>query len=515
MDSLINNKQLALFNQILLQAFQHFKIRLDSHSSAPVKLKVEPFFELTADPKQQSIWCIHAYYKPLAALLPSTEIYQFLCRLLQHREIATQDRQEFISIVCHYTQNQLCDDMNQAQLFACYRAVMASLSGQARQENNHEISQPILIDAQNLLDYANHACLQIRQVLLDHFSQTEILRWYFLIYHNFTPRSYYLFGQSLLPVLPELRRWEMEHPNRAVWFLFFKDLDHISDPSYFSYVHLMSLQHLGSPIFQHQGHIKKLFALPSEQFIQTLQLAFNSSVERPYLAMILIKITLEATPEQLEQFSSLSYCVAMDHQYDYQPAYIEQYVHALKLSLECFMAANQAFELEFTLNDFFFGNQIQHNMQTNLPNIALVHPKMTLKSAAKHSNAWHRLSQHLQVQQHAFTFAPYQLEMHEAQFELIHLPEQLQAEAQQMQHCVLSYAQRLSEERYYCFRVHYADFRGTLGVVYHPEHATYELNQLMGIRNTPAPEHLLRIAQVFTHHLTVEDIVFQNLAANR
>lgn len=85
MDSLINNKQLALFNQTLLQAFQHFKIRLDSHSSAPVKLKVEPFFELTADPKQQSIWCIHAYYKPLAALLPSTEIYQFLCRLLQHR----------------------------------------------------------------------------------------------------------------------------------------------------------------------------------------------------------------------------------------------------------------------------------------------------------------------------------------------------------------------------------------------------------------------------------------------
>lgn len=99
--------------------------------------------------------------------------------------------------------------------------------------------------------------------------------------------------------------------------------------------------------------------------------------------MILIKITLEATPEQLEQFSSLSYCVAMDHQYDYQPAYIEQYVHALKLSLECFMAANQAFELEFILNDFFFGNQIQHNMQTNLPNIALVHPKMTLKKRSQ------------------------------------------------------------------------------------------------------------------------------------
>ena len=34
-------------------------------------------------------------------------------------------------------------------------------------------------------------------------------------YHNFTPRSYYLFELSLLSVLPELLRWDMEDPNRA------------------------------------------------------------------------------------------------------------------------------------------------------------------------------------------------------------------------------------------------------------------------------------------------------------
>lgn len=499
------------FNQLI--ALLHkldFQVSFNADHS-PI-LYAQPIFSLSFNHPQQPIWQIEAHYSSISALNPITEIEQCLISLVDPKPISEHHLEQFFSVLCHYVQS-LYVDVPQARLFELYRIMRCAFFDKPTDslQSQYDINLLKQFDQTALLAVLKAQLEQLQKQIIQHFTDAEILRWYFLQNKKFNPRQYGLFAAWLQPARAELRRWEVEAQNRLLWFLYWQDLNHIEDPSYFSYAHLMQLKHKNVPIFQHKGIIKKLFQLPNQCLSSVLDCAFSNAETAPYFAMIVLKLAAQSSVHLINDFHMLPFAMRLHDQHALNPAHIERYVHALKLLLQSYDEQDELFNGNNSLEDYFFGKQVHGQNYTTQPNIVFVHPKMTLKSAYKHSLAWHKQTQHIEAARYAFCYGAQTFEMHSARFELIRDSNELAEEATEMQHCIITYAQRIQAGQYFCFRVFYQNFRGTLGLQYNEKNFRYDVHQLVGIANAPAPDDVYRIAKAFNHHLTVEDIEFQRI----
>ena len=108
-----------------------------------------------------------------------------------------------------------------------------------------------------------------------------------------------------------------------------------------------------------------------------------------------------------------------------------------------------------------------------------------------------------------FSYEPKQIEFNGVHFELICNPEKLRNEANEMQHCILTYREKIKKRQYFCFRVWSENFRGTLGLTYDDQTNSYEFNQLTTFKNASAPDRYLYSAQALAQYLTITKTIFE------
>lgn len=495
--------------QQFFQLFQHTLKHIQIHHNETISsLHFGPIFALQPQCNEQHSWQICAFYQSVSATNPQTEIEYFLNRLLSSRHITPQNIHDLFSLIAHYCQAQYTDQP-QNKMFALYRQVYSYFFDSTLHTPSHK--QPVGVIEQTQIETCKQQLQvlaeQLKVMILDELLDPTTATWFLNIENQFNLQAYSHFNHKISPHLDHLKRWEQDNPNRLYWFLLWQDFNHIEDPSYFSYAHLMQLCYLNAPLFRHKGQIKQLFAQPSKQFIAILKLVFSLHTKKAYASQIIFNL-MQCLDTQ-EQLMNLNIILLNDDPLYGQ--YVAQYSHALALNLHILKNSHHFLHaVDLFLNDFIFGKQIQGTKYTQLPNIALIRPATTAQSLMRHSAIWHKKSQQIHVSNTPFDFKASTFVLHECTFELICNTKELMAEAIEMEHCILSFAQSIHNEKYYCFRVLWQDFRGTLGLHYNKECFKYEFHQLTGKRNRLAPEHVIRVAKAFSTHLTVEDIYFDN-----
>ena len=468
-------------------------------------LNIDPIYRIRYDTTSATLWQIEAHYDPISTMDPIIEIHAALCRLISTQQIQSQHLHDMFSIVAHYTQSLLLDG-DPKKLFNYFHDLQQLLF------EPEQTSFPNF--SQTNFDYEHCKCCleqqtqQLQQHLHDNFTDPQLLSWYQLRYASFSPQDYFVFAREIAPYRAHLQRWEQEHANRLTWFLYWENLEHIADPSYFSYDHLSQLHYCGVPLFRHKGQIKHLFSLPPKDFNQVMQTIFAANSHLPYAAQIILDIFTQANHKTDMHY--LRYLMPPASE-GFHAEYISQYITALSLMLKYYDSPQESryLHIDQGLEDFIYGKQIQNNQYTDQPNIALIHPSATVKSLLRHNRIWHQKSLSIQAAQYPFQFKAFSLEMHQCRFELICDHQQLSQEAEEMEHCILTFAERIQNGTYFAFRVFFADFRATLGVTYQNTHFSYDFNQVYGYRNAEAPQYIHKVARAFCQYLTVEDQVFE------
>jgi hypothetical protein len=495
--------------QQFFQLFQHTLDRIQiNYNEAFSNLSVSPIFAIQTHHDEQHTWQIQAFYQSISATNPIIEIEYFLNRLVSSQQIKEQNIHDLFSLVAHYCQAQYTN-LPQQKLFALYRHLYACFFASTLQITSiqqHEICiehQQIEACKQQLRAVAT----QLKNTALHQFLDPTITNWYLRIWSEFDLHTYNQFSLKIKPHIGDLKRWEQENPNRLFWFLLWQDFNSVDDPSYFSYMHLMQINYLDVPLFQHKGQIKQLFAQAPDQFITLLKLVFSASTQKAYASQIIFNLIPHLSCQ--EQLLNLSMMMPHGHDSLYGE-YAAQYSHALALNLHIIQNLEQFNDVDLSLNDFIYGQQIHGTEYTQLPNIALIQSSTTAQSLIRHSAIWHKKSQRIQISNYPFDFKASSFQLHDCTFELICNTQELLAEAQEMEHCILSFASSIHHEQYYCFRVFWQEFRGTLGLRYNKNCFKYEFHQLTAPRNAPAPEYVIRVAKTLSEYLTVEDIYFDN-----
>lgn len=461
----------AFFQPVL-----NIQLDVDPKTQLPI-LTVSPLFRLSIDQNQHPIWRIESLDATNQHVTFINQIRHLLCQLLESA-LSLQQIQIF---------NILLAQIYPKSYILASDLISSTLPYVLNHTKNPSIDPPSDL-------------IKIQYYLQHYFTHCDILRWYFICYQHFNPRTYHLFSQWVLSALDDLKRWENEHPNRLAWFLLTQDLNHVDQPHYFRYRDFIHYQYLGEALFESIGQIQQFFALPIPQFKYILTLIFSSEVQHPYFAKVLIQCHLKynlpiLNPMQLWQMRSI-----FPAEKAFFTDYLNQYAHALYLIIQLLLKQKD----QLYLHDFVFGMQIQGTYYSDQPNIALIHSKMTLNSLLKHSKKWHQQSQYIDAVNLNFEFSPYQFQYQDCVFKLICDVEQLQAEAHIMQHCILSYAQRIAHQAYFCFQVHTPNFRGTLGLIYHSHEKKYEFHQIVGALNQAAPPLLHHLAQKFCQYLNLK-----------
>ncbi|RKG55295.1 hypothetical protein D7V64_03010 [Acinetobacter cumulans] len=501
-----NTQEIQEFFQLFQNTLNDIQIH---HNETIASLHFGPIFALQPQCNEQHSWQIFAFYQSISVTNPLTEIEYFLNRLLSARHIMQQNIHDLFALIAHYCQAQY-KDQPQKKLFALYRQVFSYFFDATALSPSPK--QPVVAIEQTQIERCKQQlqtlAAQLKVMILDKLLDPTTATWFQHVESHFNLQAYGHFNHKLSPHLDHLKRWEQENPNRLYWFLLRQDFNHVDDPSYFSYAHLIQLCYLNAPLFRHKGQIKQLFAQPSEQFIAILKLVFSPHTKKAYASQIIFNLIPHLdTPEQLLNLS----VILLNSDEPLYEQYVAQYSHALALNLYILNNSHLFFhDIDLSLNDFIYGKQIQGTEYTQLPNIALIHPATTAQSLIRHSAIWHKKSQHIHVSNTPFDFKTSTFVLHECTFELICNSKELMAEAAEMEHCILSFVQAIHDEKYYCFRVRWHDFRGTLGLRYNKEYFKYEFHQLTGKSNALAPEYVIRVAQAFSQYLTVEDIYFDN-----
>lgn len=496
----ISHVKAQLFFEILHKFLARIKFEL-IHRHDDVVLSCLPMFQISKN-HDMSEWQINALYEPISALNPNIEIHFTISRLLSYSCIKKQNLHDIFQMIAHYVQST----MTQIERSDLHK-ITKFLEDQLFEQNSPDI---ISKDQEKLLEDCRQQlqrCAEIfKKHLTQHFLDQQVFGLYQDRYSDFESKQYQAFFRETKLYIHELERWKQENPNRMLWFLYWQSYEHIEDPSYFSYEHLIQLTYQGVPLFKNKGQIKRLFALELTAFKQVIQLIFSNSTALPYAAQILLDIILK--PKQNEDIEFLQYIMpSEEHRFDSR--YISQYIHALDLLLQIYQSPNHYGHLHQGLEDFIYGRQITDERYTDQLNIALIQPATTANSLLKRNHKWHQQSLHLQSSAYTFSYQPFDIEMHQCRFELIANPTELAKEAKHMEHCILTFAERIQNGTYFAFRVFFADFRGTLGVTYQQTHFSYYFDQVYGYRNAKASEYIHKVARAFCQYLTVEDQVFE------
>lgn len=498
-----------VFFETFYDVIQKIRISAEVHADYTL-LNIDPIYSIRYGTNLASLWEIEAHYDPISTMNPNTEIHIALCRLISKTQIQAQHLDDTFSIVAHYTQSLLLDG-DPKKLFSYFHDLQLQLF-EPEKVNFPELSHA-KFDLEQCKWHLEQHTQQLQQHLLQHFTDPQLLSWYQLRYADFSPQEYFVFARETAPYRTHLQRWEQEHPNRCIWFLYWDNLEHIADPSYFSYEHLIQLQYCGVALFQNKGHIKHLFALPPKDFNQVMQTLFSPATEMAYAAQIILAVVTQ--PNRHYDIYYLRYIMPPASEGFYRE-FISQYIAVLILTLTYYERPQDSeyMHADSGLEDFIYGKQIHNNQYTDQPNIALIHPSATVKSLLRHNRMWHQKSLSLQASQHPFLFEAFCLDMHQCRFELIMNHQQLSQEADEMEHCILTFAERIQQGKYFAFRVFFNDFRGTLGLSYQSQNFSYFFDQVYGLRNDSAPDHIHKVCKAFAQYLTVEDIFFDNMMEN-
>lgn len=507
MYKILENHWVKFFNEIS-ETLKNMQILMQVDSDSCV-ISVPPIFDLVfKNAQESSLWELHLsgeHSKQRAG-----EIENFLCELLEEKTHISQLEKIFFnfivqSVVCNYPlMNEIytkkLSELSYNFLFVESRIPL----------REHEIIIQVEENKKHkCLTYIQENIRFIKTRLHQSAVQKDLLRWYFLRYEKFSPTQYFTFYENFSPFIQDLLRWELENKNRLLWFLYWQDLTGIDQSDYFGYEKLKKIELNGTLLFPKNALIKKLFSLPSCKFRKILDLIFIQDYPNTFCSVLALNLALDVDEFYFDDIYSVILNIPDLEYYNFNIAFINQYIKSLKLLLEFQQKMNADWNTYIELTDFIFGHKIENFQYTSTHNLEEFHPNITLKSALRKSQDWHSQSLWIEMKDDYFSYEPKQIEFNGVHFELISNPEKLRDEAHVMQHCVLTYREKIKKRQYFCFRVWSDNFRGTLGLIYDDQTNSYEFNQLTTFKNASAPDRYLYSAQALAQYLTITKTIFE------
>lgn len=522
---------LQQFNAMLIDWSRNFKyVAQPKTEQVALHIDVSGFFQLNFSYDTKAQLQIEYYEKTRNHLLQSD--VKHLCRSLILNSIQLQILYDQLMLILqrHFLASA-------EHSFSSYENLFHDLKLLQTHQNNHGLlfaqagaaldhrllDQTLCIDefseafeqAWQTLQQRAFNFLQQLQNALAYIRNDLPISWYDFRYKSFEINHYYQMAQLWQPHLANLLAWSHESHNKLLWFILTADVEGVSNANYFSYEHMMQMQRGGVVLFEQKAQVRRLFQLPLHIFEYVLQIAFYQVERIGWWPALFFRWVLQEnvvvqlqsfSPKQFEQAQmglSMLWFMFEQHLQPDKIVYLPQYCYALNAIWLDY--ATRKFESEHC-TDYIFGQKIDQDQYLEQPNIAQVHAKTTLNSLIKHSSIWHKQSQLLDALQYPFDYAAYEYQLGNAHFQLIANSDQLTLAARELQNCLLSFAQRIHDKKYFAFRVSTPEFIAALGLHFDHTYMNYQFDQCYGVKNHEVGRNLNYIAQRFVHYLTVNDV---------